>query len=132
LLRALHLDKPTSTARLLLKDQDETLSSSLLLRILESVSAINERNTHEKEVQTKVEVDDLLRNMSCVPSLILWFPIDIKLRDMDRTIRSRTAHYDQSQVLLLEERMYSFQRGIEEGNQIKLQQQVSILIMTLF
>ncbi len=132
MLRALHLDKPTSTARLLLKDQDETLSSSLLLRILESVSAINERNTHEKEVQTKVEVDDLLRNMSCVPSLILWFPIDIKLRDMDRTIRSRTAHYDQSQVLLLEERMYSFQRGIEEGNQIKLQQQVSILIMTLF
>ena len=131
MLRALHLDKPTSTARLLLKDQDETLSSSLLLRILESVSAINERNTHEKEVQTKVEVDDLLRNMSCVPSLILWFPIDIKLRDMDRTIRSRTAQYDQSQVLLLEERMYSFQRGIEEGNQIKLQQQVSILFMTL-
>jgi hypothetical protein len=50
---------------------------------------------------------------------------------MDRTIRSRTAQYDQSQVLLLEERMYSFQRGIEEGNQIKLQQQVSILFMTL-
>jgi len=46
---------------------------------------------------------------------------------MDRTIRSRTAQYDQSQVLLLEERMYSFQREIEETNQIKFQQQVQFI-----
>ena len=32
--------------------------------------------------------------------------------------------YDQSQALLLEERMYSFQREIEENNQLKFQQQV--------
>lgn len=43
---------------------------------------------------------------------------------MDRTIRSRTVQYDHSQALLLEERMYSFQREIEENNQLKFQQQV--------
>lgn len=44
---------------------------------------------------------------------------------MDRTIRSRSAQYDNNQALLLEERMYSFQRDLEVASEEKLQKQVS-------
>jgi hypothetical protein len=43
---------------------------------------------------------------------------------MDKTIRSRAAQYDQSQVLLLEERLYSFQRDLEEESHKKFEEQV--------
>jgi hypothetical protein len=44
---------------------------------------------------------------------------------MDKTIRSRAAQYDNSQSLLLEERMYSFQRDLEAASALQLEKQVS-------
>lgn len=88
-----------------------------MVRLLEALANFNDRPTLEKQVQTNIEVDDLMR-------MDIFLILDIKIRDMDKTIRSRSVQYDRSQTLLLEERMFSFQRELEEVSAVQLREQV--------
>ncbi|KAJ3268859.1 oxidative DNA demethylase [Terramyces sp. JEL0728] len=104
IVRALHLDPVKNMINL--ADSKE----SLIMRLVRSVSKVTDNPTRDKEVQTNVEIDDIL---------------NIKLRDIDHSLRHRKGQYERIQVAQLEERIYTCQRELEEQSAKQLEQQIA-------
>ncbi|KAJ3000546.1 oxidative DNA demethylase [Globomyces sp. JEL0801] len=90
--------------------QDKSSKDVLIMRMLKGIHKLTDFQMVEKEVQTNLEIDDLMH---------------IKIRDIDKSFRSKEKNYEKSQIAALEERLYSCQREIEVRSEAQLQEQIS-------